>query len=162
MTAFFPASLLDQIEAARPRTRLSETLITELVAKWQRHLNLGDWDIRYDPQVETDPGTWATIENRYPEKVAVISLARDLPGQALELTIVHELVHLVLKPLEHLTSSLLAQVSDEKAQAVLSTLFEDDLEVVVEQLARACVPGAPRLTVGSEPKWRLWRLWKNG
>lgn len=111
--SLFARSSLAQDAAARPltpreRTLIAESFITEKVCVWQKKLNLQDWKISVLVVRTADlkPKTLGNIHWDGEKKTAVLRVLDPadykLPFRAMlndiELTVVHELIHLELAP----------------------------------------------------------------
>lgn len=132
-----------------------DVLATILVNAWSDVLGLEDWDIRYDPAVETDSNCQANIDFRTMEKVATISLDRRLPLDSFEPSIIHELLHLVVKRYVLIVHNLIAQ-TPEPLQAFVANQVEAEEEAMIEQITRAF--GMPRFIPYGDllPAWQAF------
>lgn len=108
-SAKYSPQLVAPQQDVRDRVHLAETFVTERLAVWRQRLNLEDWKISVVMTRRNDlrPRTLATIRWDKANKSAVVWVldASDYHGPVremlddMELSIVHELVHLELASL---------------------------------------------------------------
>jgi hypothetical protein len=101
-------SLLSARMRARERTLVAQSFATEKLSIWQKRLNLEDWDISLIVARASDlkPKTLGNVHWDLPKKTAVIRvldpadyrLPPNLVLKDIELTVVHELIHLEMAP----------------------------------------------------------------
>lgn len=109
-----------------------------LVQQWQGLLGLSDWTIRLQLVTFKRPFQSGDIKVDPVHKTALLLLS-DTPFRNEEETIVHELVHVVLWPLDTAAMDLVEVVGPEHSPArefARSAVFRA-LEPVAEQLTRA-------------------------
>lgn len=110
----------------------------ELVRTWQTLLGLGDWTIRLERVKFRRPWQSGDVKVDPVHRSALLLLA-DEPFRDEEETIVHELVHVVLWPLDMVAMDLTEVTGPEGSAArefARSAVFRA-LEPVTEQLTRA-------------------------
>lgn len=129
--------LVDRTNGVDPkRTKMIE----EHIQLWRFWLNLMDWEIRYDP---TDPNEkekdryQAHTHFRYMEKIAQLRIDPKLPDGQVEGSILHELLHLVLRPYTDLAQTFAGR---HKQGDLLLDLLRDQEEQLIEALVRAFGP----------------------
>jgi len=111
--------------------------LTQLARHWQVILGLSDWTIRVELVEFSRPWQSGDIKVDAVSRSALLLLARS-PFRDEEETLVHELVHLVLWPLDLVTMDLVEVVGPEASAArefAQSAVFRA-LEPVTEQLAQ--------------------------
>lgn len=80
-----------QLERATPTRR---ELVEPLIAKWRERLGLTEWDIRYSDE---QPDRGLARSDIFRDKlVVVVTINESLPDVALERSVIHELLHIVL------------------------------------------------------------------
>lgn len=102
---------------------------------YQHKLGLMDWEIRYSPCSDEDD--MASVHFRLPEKAAQIGIDQDVPVEMIETLVIHELIHLVMKPLTVMLESLIAKQKDDTFRDYLADELETAEETVIEALTRA-------------------------
>ena len=108
----------------------------QMIWLWADKFGLRDWDVRFTPK-PADDGLLAQVDFRTAEKVAQIRVAEDVPDEeVLEACIVHEMLHLALKPYTIPTERLLATLS-EPLRTIMAGQLEDAEEEIIETLVRA-------------------------
>ncbi len=124
-----------------------------LLSSWRQWLGLFDWDIRYDSE-PAESGHAADICWRDQENIAILRLDPVLPVEAMESAVLHELLHLVLKPYSIPVERLLALTSG-RLQHFARNEIEDAEEHVIEQIVRAF--GFPRFQPYGEALLKDWK-----
>ena len=116
-----------------PRTKRIEFA----VARFQRDLRLGDWDIRYDPRWRKKDEKHASALTRphSNNKVAVVRISPLVVGDNIDYHIAHELAHLMLWELHQLTGALASKNGD--AGLAIIDRMEDHIERICNQVAHA-------------------------
>ena len=120
-----------------------EDYLRGLFAKWIKILNIkGNWDI--DLHLSKDPAFKKSgdIKIDPEDKKAIVYLnILDPKDENLEETIVHELLHLKLYPLDQFSENMILANYKEgsKAQNMLYYEFLQSLEVTVEELAKCLI-----------------------
>lgn len=110
---------------------------------WRARLGLRDWEIRYDPTANPAPGSFAIVDTRHMERVAQVQIDPSVPSKAIDVTLAHELGHIVMRDLSDLISRLLLFVPEGQARTMMAEMAEDLEERVIEQFAVA-LAGGPR------------------
>lgn len=131
---------------------LGREQLEALVRQWQGLLGLSDWTIRLDLMTFKRPWLSGDIKVDPVHKTALLLLS-ETPFRDEEETIVHELVHVVLWPLDTAAMDLTEAVGPADSPArefARSTVFRA-LEPVTEQLTRALLSARGR---PSQPAWR--------
>ncbi|GGS06970.1 hypothetical protein GCM10008960_36590 [Deinococcus sedimenti] len=131
---------------------LGREQLEALVRQWQGLLGLSDWTIRLDLVTFKRPWQSGDIKVDPVHKAALLLLS-ETPFRDEEETIVHELVHVVLWPLDTAAMDLTEAVGPADSPArefARSTVFRA-LEPVTEQLTRALLSARGR---PSQPAWR--------
>lgn len=106
------------------------------VRQWADKLGLRDWDVRFTT-LPSGEGLFAEVDFRPEEKVAQVRVDPALPDEeVLESCVVHELLHLVLKPYTVPTERMLATL-DEPFRTFMAGVVEDAEEQIIETLVRA-------------------------
>ena len=117
---------------------LGQIELESLVQRWQALLGLSDWVIRLELVKFKRPFQSGDIKVDPVHKTALLLLS-DTPFRNKEETIVHELVHVVLWPLDMAAMDLVEAVGPDGSPArefARSAVFRA-LEPVAEQLAAA-------------------------
>jgi hypothetical protein len=135
-------------------------LAWEALYAWQAKLGLKDWDIRITEQ-EPDPGYLAQVQTSPADRAAQINLCADVPLDQVEREVLHELLHIVMKPYTTPTEHLVA-ISGEELGVYMAHTLEDAEEVVIEQIVRAF--GFPHLATWGEAakSWSAFELVPHG
>lgn len=119
------------------------TRIERRLKVWQRRLHLTDWII----SVEINPDkSWKNMAEVGPvpgRKEAVLTVAADLTAAELEYSLVHELTHLLLWPLNTLADAWEAALP-AKSRPTHTQQWNEATEQVVDALARLYVAEPPR------------------
>jgi hypothetical protein len=105
-----------------------------LVAEYQEIFGLLDWDVRYS-ETPAEEEHYATLDWRDQEKVAQIRLTHE-DDHDLEASIVHEMLHLVLKTYS-VPMLRLVSLMDEPLRTFLAGQLEDAEEQVIETIVRS-------------------------
>lgn len=119
---------------------LRRATIRDRIAYWQRRLGLQDWDIRYYPLGNPSPKYFATVASRLQEKVAQVEIAPDLPLSQIDVTIVHELLHVVAKRYAEMVDRVVALIPDTEGvntRDMVADILEDLEEQYIDAIARA-------------------------
>jgi len=111
---------------------LSDRQLTTLARQWQKRLGLGDWHIRARWAPPSEIGTsYGTCRFDINHKTALISVLSEeyadayafpSPPWDVDNIIVHELVHLVLAPLQIEDDVLQEQIINQLAEAFVPVL----------------------------------------
>lgn len=117
-----------------------ETIIYELLAKWQGILRLRDWDIKFEPVLVPWRKT-ADIKIDMDDRKAILLINACNPKQTnLEHLVVHELLHLKLWGMDQMIEQLIGCVYGEEEgdpkREFAYTQFMTMLESTVEDLAK--------------------------
>lgn len=72
---------------------LTPGAIQQQIEAWQPVMGLADWDVRYSPE-PPDSDERARIDSWRKRRIAAVRLAADIPVEAVDRAIVHELLHL--------------------------------------------------------------------
>jgi hypothetical protein len=125
-------------------TRTTEEDLRGILDVWIERLELRDWEIRLDLERPAD-GARATIYRSAFYREATLLLEHDWrtwePAVA-EVTIVHELVHLLARDFEEILKMIDAQLPPA-VDKVIEQAFEFRLEQLVDTVARRLVSLAP-------------------
>jgi hypothetical protein len=121
--------------------------IEQAIAEWQKRLRLRDWvfgvDWAHEPESET---AWAEVKRIPGRKCAVIRFAKNhlafATSAEMNLTIAHELCHIVLEPLENVIDLALCGASAEKG-VLVQRLAHDGSEIVTDAIAVAFCEAYP-------------------
>lgn len=144
-------------------TAAFECAIEGVLAR-QKSLGLSDWDIRVAVVDGLGPTHYAALDYRENEKVAQIKLAREVAEKGnldfISRCVAHELMHLVLRRYEGLANRAVANLP-EPLRATMADLVNDELELVVEDLAGAFVP-TPRFLPLDEDERQSWPSFARG
>lgn len=111
--------------------------VDTIIRKWQKTLRLTDWDIRYDPFMETDDDENHLAEIGYnaesPE--ARINVKRGYKVE--EETIIHELLHLYFARMRPVVARIVdTYVKDIDTRALLKEQVWDEEEQIVNRITR--------------------------
>lgn len=123
------------------------------IEHWQSILGLRDWDIRYQDE---QPGNDSWASTRFSTSDRAVALLVDKRLPYMEPQVLHELMHVVLFDYHQLVASLLHHL-DRKTTRQVTDLLHDAEERTIEQLVRAFLPDAPRVTVKPKDKDGPWR-----
>lgn len=123
------------------------------IEQYQSRLGLKHWDIRYT--VCNEDGDAASVTYRTAERVAQVGIDPDVPYELISTLVIHELVHLTLKPLTQLMENLIAKQKDDAFRDFLADEYNAAEEEVVESITRAL--GGERFI----PYGELLRRWES-
>lgn len=123
---------------------MTNTRIKELVEAWKARLGLGDW--RVDVKFVDEAGDVEAIAQVQPSKhfddATLIfyrdELAKLKSDYEVEVTIVHELLHLAHRDVEAITDLLDGQVHRD-VETVLVESFRHSTEQFVDRMARVLI-----------------------
>lgn len=109
--------------------------IRRWISIWQAKLGLSHWDIRLIDR-EPDPDESASVAIWALNHIAVVRVGPGVPPHGLERTVVHELLHIVLRPLEFWGAETREYVPGP-LHSFLERTERDEREVAIEKLTHA-------------------------
>jgi hypothetical protein len=124
------------------------------IAKWQPRLGLSEWNIRFSPSGEPGPHKAASGTTHEYLRLYEIAIDKACPPSELEACVVHELLHLVIGPLETKAKAMAGALGDRRTAPLLLDETHDVAETAIEQLVNALI-GRRQLTVFGEDSERF-------
>lgn len=113
----------------------------KMIKKWKRILGLQHWVIHADfieaeELPPPDDGLTGQITSRPSQLDALLSLAMHRPKEKVEATVVHELCHVLISPLDCAAELIAAELSGQ-ARALHKIILKEHGEALAAQLERA-------------------------
>lgn len=115
---------------------MSPSDITALIEKWMDILSLSDWHLEWvwAEDIDNIDGS-AEIICSNATKEAVLGIRKDIKEQELEKVILHELVHMLLAPLDDAIDAYASSGQDEMKDETYAVICNVE-ESVVDKIAK--------------------------
>ena len=112
---------------------------------WQKQLGLSSYVIRIKFKTPAEmKEVWKDaiivfgyIENDALHKVATIYLNNTLNQNQMEITLIHELLHILLHPMEFLFQTITEKMSSPQVSELLGSVYEEVSETAINQISKA-------------------------
>lgn len=120
-----------------------------LLDSWQQRLRLQDWDIRLSPE-PPDVDSVGSCDHWALKQVAAIRILDDPSHAVLERTLVHELLHIVLRDIRGIWRSAAADHLPPSLLRETESAVSDAEEIAIERIAGA-LTGMPYVAPAGAP-----------
>jgi hypothetical protein len=129
--ARIPPAVVESQEEQSPAEK-----IQALVDHWQKRMGLSEWDLDWEfcSKHEIGGDTYADISFDIYHFQATLRLLEDQPEEQWEWLVVHELLHLVLCPLQCFAEKVMA-AHDTRESRIFDEFWLDHIEPVINKLA---------------------------
>ena len=114
---------------------MNSALLQQLVDEWSPKLGLASWDIRVS-DAPPDDGSRANTDIWWSHSAAKIRVDANCPDDALVHVAIHEMLHIVLSPLELAWKSVTSSRLSSSEGQIIKDAYENAEEPIINQLTR--------------------------
>jgi len=118
------------------------TRLERIVRKWQKRLQLDDWEITVEYNDDPEWPNWGIIAPVPGRKEAVLVLSTLAPPERREFIVVHELCHLLVLPLNTMADSWAGSIP-AKSRPTHTQQWTEVTEQVVNSLTKLYLAEPP-------------------
>ena len=118
--------------------KLKRREIHRLIEKYKKIFLQRDWDITIHVNEDETWENFATTGVQEGRRAAIMMFWDLLPEKEYEEVVIHEMVHIVLDPMDRLISEWLDELPEEK-RLLFAKQWRDRVEVVTENIEKVIV-----------------------
>jgi len=115
-----------------------ENYIRDKISFWQQILKLENWEIDFkiiDKLKIESP--YANIEILWDAQKAIVEISERCPDEELDISIIHELAHIVTHPIAMFAEDIISELCEQKTQRILKNEINLKEENAVGKLSKA-------------------------